>query len=206
MTLRDEHREVLENQSNRPEIKEQRAEAWSEVARCYNASFLLKSGPRNPDQLRKAYNNLRLRHSMPVEVDQINNQTNGEDMQSEASEAVTFIAADILEEVHQEDGEQVTITSASRQSPRRRKKRMSAVLDIGAVMAQGAPLEEVSNKAEMARLEHRRKMQMMEEEHKAVMESHKMNTEKLSWEAKLARARYEREFGRAVMRMNEPSS
>lgn len=180
--LHDAHKDRLELKGGKGFVQ-LRKEAWSEIVYDYNNSLIMTSGVRTQDQLLKCWNNMKTRsrkdgHEIGDEEVTGDDQVTGNDRvpQSEMSEGGL-----------PEDTGADPIPVKRR--PRSKRKVNSTVngdmLDFTMLVED----DHVDYDARgMARQEHKRKMQMLEEEHA-------LRIEKLRWESKLARARFEREFG-----------
>lgn len=208
--LRNDHKEIMELKRDGNARKR---EAWEEIARIYNASPIMSTGERTMEQLRKCYMHMMIAQSKKGKA---KNGDDYQDTQSEISEACTFITDNnpsaVCETLHLEqapDGS-VFVVPPPRKSTRKRAPRANTgatdFIDIDALLAD-LP-HDTDDSIAIARREHRRKLQMMEDEHIAAMnaykidedahrvalEANKLNLEKAKWEVRLARGRYEREF------------
>lgn len=211
--LRNEHKEVLDGGGHRGSAPKRAA--WEEITRIYNNSMIVSSGERSLEQLRKCYTSTITANSQK-ETDSDYYQ----DARSENSEFgtlitgesdTTFTATQVRETSLPDESNSAVppVLSTSRPLLRNRaplSRPTAPDLDIDAILAS---LPEGSDpSAAMARKEHRRRLEMMQEEHKVAMEvqaldedahnvdleAKKLTLEKVKWEAKLAKARYEREF------------
>lgn len=165
--LCDAHKDRLEKKGNRKgrcsgTIRTNKQEAWKEITYDYNQSSILLSGQRTQDQLMKLWHNMKVRHRRK---------------QRESHGTSNGPESEMTDHFDAPTGHSSGAANTAE----------NGLLDFTVLI----PDEHVGCDAKgMARLEHRRKMQMLEE-------GHRLHIEKLRWDLKLSRARYEREFGAA---------